>query len=84
MRLSYNELEELFNIYVNGPVFDGDLIGKSTRDALMKHGLTAKNSHGDNICTDDGRFLCKSLVEDKCKTVGGKDFQFFRQLVVFD
>lgn len=53
MTLSKNEREELWNIYTNGPVWDGDIIGPGQRDRLTKLGYVVRHE-GYNHITDAG------------------------------
>lgn len=66
-----------------GPVFDGDLLSKSSRDYLISHGLVVrvivKNSAGFNACTDAGAHAYNAInailaVRKKKDAMEFKDF----------
>lgn len=53
--------EQLYQLHKNGPVWDGDVICKGDRTALLKFGACAKvvvkGEDGFNACTYFGRML---------------------------
>jgi len=55
--------EQLYQLHSRGPCWDGDVICKSDRDALMRIGACAKvcvkGEDGFNACTYFGRALLK-------------------------
>lgn len=55
--------EALYQLHAKGPVWDGDVVSKSERDALLDIGACAKvcvkGEQGFNACTYGGRMLLR-------------------------
>lgn len=51
--MSNTRVEQLIQIF-NGATWDGDLISKQDRDALVKAGLVSRADYGYNIITSKG------------------------------
>ncbi|KKN81422.1 hypothetical protein LCGC14_0320350 [marine sediment metagenome] len=47
-------VEELFNIYRNGPLFPGDTISHATANECVRNGWARRDDKGDFVATDAG------------------------------
>lgn len=48
--------EQLEALQIHGATFDGDIIGKGTRDELNELGWADRDEHGDNVITEKGAY----------------------------
>jgi len=63
----------LWQMFKNGPIWDGDLVCKTSRKWLVENGMAEKSS-GFNFLTADGVDMAVSLEMDRRKERSMKDY----------
>ena len=58
--------ETIWQLFRNGPTWDGDLVDKASRKWCVQNGLAAQ-THGFNLLTTEGVAMAVSLGMDRRK-----------------